>query len=260
MGSLALAGIRTRQLPAELQRDPVNVVLGALFALGASATLFLLAHRALRWVAGWLEGDALRSRVASALTSFATAALALALAAAIVAALPGAERFDPRLARLAVFLVVLVIPFTGGWLFDLGRRLEGARAEALASARAWDREHYRILRDLGRRTAALEEEERRLAEVEAQRAAVLERLRTLQRRAAAAERLAADAAGEEGQELARLAQAVGTALELDRYRYLRLACARGQPMPGPEATTAPAGPPPLRAGREVAEPKLGLAG
>ena len=42
------AGIRTSDLPAELYRTPMGVVLGSVFALGASASLFLFAHLALR--------------------------------------------------------------------------------------------------------------------------------------------------------------------------------------------------------------------
>jgi hypothetical protein len=255
---LALAGLPPRQLAAELQRDPLRIALGALFTLGASTSLFVAAHLARRRVAGWFALDAAHGRRAPAVLAIATIATIAAVSGSI--ALRGAgPSLDAVYAPGALFLALLVVPFTGGWLFELGRRMERARAEATALARAWDADHYRVLRDLGRRTAALAEEEQRLTSLESRRSAILQRTRALQQRAATAERLAADAAAEEHQELARMAQAVGTALERDRYHYVRLACSRGL-VARPDPLPAGPVPPALRGARDVPEStKLGLA-
>ena len=258
---LGAAGVRTRHLASELQRDPAGVVLGLLFALGASASLFLFGHLALRRGVESAGGPPDTGRRAwTAVFTVAATAAALAMAWSIAALRPGVGgAVDLRYARLALFLVALAVPLTAAWLLGLGRRLDAARAEAQALARAWDREHYQTLAEVSRRAAVLADEEQRLARLEEQRSAAVRRARALQQRAAAAERLAEDAAGEEEEELAALAQAVTAALELDRYEYVRQACRRGLPVE-PGRLQAAAAPPVRAAPAEVSGHNLGLAG
>jgi hypothetical protein len=111
--------------------------------------------------------------------------------------------------------------------------------------------------ELSRRATAHAEEARRLASLESERAAALRRLQALQQRAATAERLAADAAEAEAQELSLLAQALYASLELDRYEYLRQAGMRGISA----QRSQPAAPTPARVHepRGEGERNLGLA-
>jgi hypothetical protein len=242
--SLEAAGIRTHDLAGELHRNPVGLVLGGVFALGASASLFLFAHLALRRTLDVFEGlPEARRRGWLVGASSAAALLAAAMAWSMAGMRPGAAHpVDLVYARCTLFLIALAIPFTTAWMLRLARALEAARADALARARAWDGEHYRAYSDLSRRAAALAEEEHRLARLEADRAAAARRIRVLQQRSIDAQRLAADAADEEEAELARLAQGIVASLELDRYEYMRQATARGlvaAPRQGPAPTPAP---------------------
>ncbi len=252
---LEASGVRTRDLAAELHRNPAGVVLGSAFALGASVSLFVLAHVALRRCLDLLEAQPEPSRRAwRAVVSLGASALAAAVAWSIASVRPGVQRpVDLVYPRLALFLVALAIPVTTAWLLRVARRLQDAREAALALARAWNLEHYRSLHELARRNAALAEEEQQLASLEADRAAALRRLQALQQRVATAERLAADAAATEAQELAQVAEAIAAGLELDRYEYLRQAGAHGAPAPVPK------GPAPVREPEGAGERNLGLA-
>ena len=238
---LEASGIRTRDLGAELHRNPAGVVLGSIFALGASVSLFVLAHLALRRFLDLFEAQPEPSRRAwRAAVSLGASALAAAVAWSIASVRPGALRSaDFGYTRLTLFLVALAIPITTAWLLRLARRLQDVRDAALALARAWDQEHYRSLAEISRRAAALAQEQQRLAELEGDRGAALRKLHALQQRAATAERLAADAAQVEAQDLARVAQAIETALELDRYEYVRQAGERAPAGARPKAA-APA--------------------
>jgi hypothetical protein len=242
---LEAAGIRTADVVQEAHRNPLAVALGLLFALGASASLFLFASIALRRLMDLVEAQpASRQTALAALGSLAACAAAAAMAWSIADMRPGGRRpVDLAYARTTVFLVSLAIPATTAWLLRLARRLDEVRDVALAQARAWDQVHYRKLQELGRYAAVAAEEERRCARLEADRALALRRLRILQQRAAAAERLAADAADTEEQELLKVAQAVTAALELDRYEYLRQGRAHGVPR---VRAAAPAGDGPPR--------------
>jgi hypothetical protein len=238
----AAAGVRTADLAAELHRDPVALGFGVLFALGASLSLFLFAHFALTRALDVLEAQpAARRRAFAAAGAVAATAVAAAMAWSVAGARSGAaDALDPRYTRAVVFLVVLAIPVTVAWLLAVARRHDAARDAALRDAAAWDREHYRALAEVSRHAAALAEEQRRLADLEAERDAALRQLQALQRRAALAERLAADAADAEEADLARLVQAVAAGLELDRYAYLRAADAHaGALAPEPRAAAAP---------------------
>ncbi len=225
MPCLEAAGIHTLDLPAELRRNPVGVVMGGVFALGAAASLFLLAHVALRRGIEAFSAQAEdRQRFWGGCAAVGAAGLAVAMAWSIAGLRPGAGReVDARYAQATLFLVALAIPITTAWLLRIGRAMNAARAQAHALATAWDQAHYRTLAEIGRRAAALGEEERRLGRLESDRAATVRRLRALQARSVAAERLASDAADDEEQELARIAQAIAAGLELDRYEYLRQA-------------------------------------
>jgi hypothetical protein len=255
---LEAGGVRTRELAGELQRNPGAVVLGSIFALGASVSLFVLAHVALQRGLDLLEAQSEASRrVWRATVSLGASALAAAVAWSIVSVRPGTRPVDPGTTRLMLFLVALAIPIATAWLLRLAWRLQDARNAALVLARAWDQEHYRSLMELSRRAAAHAEEERRLACLEGERAAALRRLQALQQRVATAERLAADAAEAEAQELSQLAQALVASLELDRYEYLRQVATRGLSLQRPHGT-APL-PAPVRDPRGEGERNLGLA-
>ncbi len=255
---LEAAGIRTRDIAAELVRNPVGVALGSVFALGASVSLFALALLALRRGGEILEArPAPGRRLWTAAASASAVVFAAAMAWSIAGARPSVHRsVDLGHARMTLFLGSLTIPITTAWLVRVASGLQAAREAAVALARSWDQEHYTSLAGLSRRAAVLAEEERRLARLEADRAEALRHLRGLQQRNATAERLAADAADQEEQALARLAQAITAALELDRYEYVRHAAAHGIPVERRQALTADAPPVPPRG--EVSE-HLGLA-
>jgi hypothetical protein len=176
---------------------------------------------------------------------------------------PGASRpVDLEYARVTLFLIALAIPLTTAWLMELAKQMNEERAEALGLARAWDHEHYRSFAELSRRAAALAEEERRLMRLEAERLTAVRRMRALQQRVITAERMAADAADEEEQDLLRLGQSIAASLELDRYEYVRQATALGlpierRPVPG---STGGGGPPAPSPARNDVEHGLGLAG
>ena len=149
------AGIRTSDLSAELHRTPMGVVLGSIFALGASASLFLFAHLALRRGLELFQAQAeARRRLLTALAAAAAALLAVAMAWSIAGVRPGTMRaVDLRYARWTLFLIALAIPAATAWMLRTARELDAARAEALAKARAWDHEHYRSYAELSRRAA-----------------------------------------------------------------------------------------------------------
>jgi hypothetical protein len=258
--SLEAAGIRTADLAGELHRNPLAVVFGSLFALGSSASLFLFAHLGLRRALDLFEAQPEpRRRAWAAAGAGGALALAVAMAWAVAGMRPGPHgAVDPGYARIALFLVALAIPLTVAWLLDVARRHDLVRDAALALARAWDQEHYRSLAELSRDAGRLAEEERRLARLEGERAAAVRRLRALQQRGMAAERLAADAADAEDAELARLAQAVVSGLELDRYEYARHAGLRASRSALPPEQRAAAPSAAEGQGHEV-ERNLGLA-
>ncbi|HEX8907925.1 MAG TPA: hypothetical protein VF805_01905 [Anaeromyxobacteraceae bacterium] len=259
---LEAAGVHTLDLQAELRRNPVGLVLGGLFALGASSSLFVFAHQALRRGRDLFGEQPGRRRLWTGVAATGALALAISMAWSIAGMRPGVSRpVDLEYARVTLFLIALAIPLTTAWLMRLARRMGEERAEALAQARAWDQEHYRAFAELSRHAAALGEEEHRLARLEAERLAAVRRLRALQQRGMTAERMAADAADEEEQELARVSQAMAASLELDRYEYVRQATARGLPVERRPASGPPVGGPstPAPVHRDIGH-GLGLAG
>jgi hypothetical protein len=257
--SLSLAGVSTAHLVAELRHNPLAVGFGALFAVGAATSMFVFAHLGVRRLVAAGPASA-RQTWAGVL---AAAAVAAAIAWSIASVRPGGRGpLDPRYVQLALFLAALAIPFTAAWLLALSRRLDAIRDAALAHARAWDAEHYRVLADLSRRARIVADEERRLARFESERAAAATRLRSLHERGATAERLAADAVEADEEQLARAARAIVAALELDRYEYLRQAMgAVRAPSPERETRAAPIAPVPApEEAAERVERNLGLAG
>ncbi len=257
---LEAAGVGTQDITAELYRNPVGVVLGSIFALGAAVSLFVLVHVALRRGLEILEAQpGPGRRLWGGTVSASAAALAAVMVWSIASTRPGAHRpIDHDHACVTLFLIALAIPITTAWLLRASRRLQDARESAAALARRWDQEHYRSLAGLSRRAAALAEEDRRLARLEAERGEAMGRLRGLQQRLATAERLAADAADVEQQELARLAQAIAASIELDRYEYVRQAAAHGISVERRKAPTPT--PPPTRPALGDVPEHLGLAG
>lgn len=250
MPVMEAAGVQTSALRDEVGRAPAAVVLGAVFALGAAVSLFYFADLAVRQAVRLFESLSGAARAwCNALTSVAALGFAAAVSWSIAGLRPGAAALvDMEYARFTLFLLALALPITTSCLLQLGRKLQARRAEALAAALAWDQRHSRALSSWSRRASALAVEERELAHLEEDRASALRRLRALRQRAQVAERQAAEAAEAEAQEIDRLCHAVTSALELDRYEFLRQLGSRVAVQPRPQ------GP------RREAERSLGLAG
>lgn len=251
---LAGAGIDPGALQPEMGRRPGEVVAVLLFALGVAAALFALARAGLS-AAGALargEGDATRRRWLAA-TGSGAAALAMLVAGA-VASLPRTAASHGAAAGASLALLLLAVPVGAALLLGVMRRWDEARAAEQAAALAWDRERARALAERARRLEELEwAAEERLA-LERQREAARKRLRELHARAIAVGRLAAEEVERDRAALARLAQALVAALELDRYQFVRQATARGAlelvsarrrrpPEPRPSTFDAPPAPP-----------------
>ncbi len=207
---------------------PGDVASLALFAVGVTAALFVLSHAALSAGAALLAGepDKVRARWLAA-TGLASGALA-AMVAASVAALPHPDAPSSP-SGVAVALLLLAVPVGAALVVRAAARLEAARDEELSRALAWDRERALSLAERARRLEELRWAEDEEADLERQREAARKRLRELSARAKALARLATDAAEKERAGLARLAQGIVAALELDRYAYVRCASARGAP-------------------------------
>lgn len=240
---LAAAGISAASPEAALAAAPVAAALGLLLALGAGAAAFAFAGVALSRAADALDEAAPpRRRVLLVLAAAGTAIAA----AGVAAAATSADR------RLQTALVV-TLPFAAAFLWRWSARLQRIRSGALDAALAWDRERAREDVERGRRIEALEAERSALRALEAERERARRRLRALHRRAVDAERQAQVAARAEARRLDRLAEGLASALELDRYLFLRLSAER----------THAAAPRPVRAARlgsAVATDPLGMAG
>jgi hypothetical protein len=229
-------GVRTADLPGELQRNPAGVVLGVVFAAGAAVSLFYFADLAVRRTAELVDGLSQRARLAlTAAAAIGSLAVAAAISWAITGLPPGAQRADAEYARATLFLLALALPVTTACMLRLARRVQATRDAALRRAVEWDQAHYRILSDWSRSASALASAERALTRVDAARVEAVRRLRMLQQRALLAERFAAEAAAEEEQELERLCNAAISALELDRYGFLRMVGPASAPVAHPRA-------------------------
>ncbi|HYG67257.1 MAG TPA: hypothetical protein VD838_06345, partial [Anaeromyxobacteraceae bacterium] len=212
---LAAGGVDPSLLGIAAQTDPLGVALGLVFALGAAAAIFALAHVAVsRAVDVFAETPAERRRRYLGATSAGAALVSGAVAG--TALVPG---------RWPIVVLLVAVALAAAFLFRLANRLQDARAGAVLSALAWDRERFVELTERGRRVQVLEWATEELRAIEADRLAARRRLRALQRRAIDAERHASEAQVAEARQLEKLADSLVTALELDRYLFIRLASA-----------------------------------
>jgi hypothetical protein len=214
---LALSGHDAGALGAEAARDPVGLGLALAFALGAATSVFVLADAAVRRAAelvGGAEGSRRRRWLAAIAASAAAAAIALATVGAGLAPDPA-----PRAVLLSA------IPFATALLLRAAAALAAVRAVSLEAALAWDRARVREAAERAQRTDALALARADVARLEAERGRAARRLRALQARAIAADRTAAEEADARARSLDRLSDALASALELDRYAFVRLASA-----------------------------------
>lgn len=218
------SGLDPAELAAELGRRPGEVAAALAFALGVSAALFGLVHAGLgAGVALACDGPEARRRRFLALGAAGAAALAVLLALA-VAALPrpdGVAGTGPSLA-----LLLVAVPVGAALALRSARRLEEARAVDEADALAWDRERALSLAARARRLEEIDLAEDEQRTLERQRDGARRRLRELSARAVEAGAIAREAREAEQAALARLAQGLVGALELDRWEFVRQATAR----------------------------------
>lgn len=223
---LRSGGMDPTNLAAEALRRPAEVAFASVFSLGVAAAVFALADAALTAGLALFRGDAddrRRRWLASALLGAGSLAVLLASAVAALPSPPEAPRPPPT----SFVLLLVSVPLAATLIVRGARRNEEQRAVELGAALAWDRERARALAERVRRLEELawaEEQERAL---ERQRDATRRRLRELNARAVAAARIATEAERRERAALARLAQSLVGALELDRYEFIRQASARG---------------------------------
>jgi hypothetical protein len=212
---LAAGGVDPALLGLAAHSDPLGVALGLVFALGAAAAIFALAHVSIsRAVDVFAETPVERRRRYLGATSGGAALVAAAVAG--TALVPG---------RWPIVVLLVAVALAAAFIFRLASRMQGARAGAVAAALGWDRARYAELADRARRVQVLEWATDELRQIEADRLAARRRLRALQRRAIEADRHAAEAQVAEARQLERLADSLVTALELDRYLFIRLASA-----------------------------------
>jgi hypothetical protein len=240
---LAACGIHAASPEAAVAAAPVPAALALVLALGAAAAALAFAGVALSRAADAIdEAAAPRRRVALALGACGSAAGTAAVAAAATS--------SDRPLQLAL---LVTLPFAGALLWRWSARLQRVRAGALDAALAWDRDRTREGVERGRRIEALEAERSALVAIEAERDRARRRLRALHRRAVDADRHAGFAARAEARNLDRLAEGLASALELDRYLYIRLAAER-------DTALLPRPARPTRVGAAVATDSLGMAG
>ena len=198
-----------------------------LFALGVAAALFALARSGLSAAAALARGEGEPARRRWLAATGAGAGALAALVAAAVASLPRAPTGHAAAPGVSLALLLLAVPLGAALALAAARRWDDARTAEEAAALAWDRERALALAERARRQEEIawaEEEHRRL---EQQRDAARRRLRELNARAVDVARTAAEDAERERAALARLAQGLVAALELDRYEFVRQATARG---------------------------------
>lgn len=238
---LAASGI-SGSPEAALTSAPVPAALALVLSVVAAAAALAFAGVAIARAADAIDEAApARRRSALALASFGAALSAAAVAAAATS--------EHRLVQLAL---LVALPFAGALLWRWSSALQRARAGALDAALAWDRDRAREGVERGRCLQALETERAALAAAELERDRARRRLRALHRRAVDAERQAGFAARADARRLDRLAEGLASALELDRYLYIRLAAERDHDLlPRPAR--------PTRVGAAVATDSLGMA-
>lgn len=219
------AGVDPRSLGDEIGRRPAEVVFVSVFALGVAAGVFALVHAGLAAAAALVRGDCeARRRRWLAATSAGSPALAAVVAAAL-ATLPAGVA--PGAPPASFALLLLAVPVAAALLLLAARHGEEGRAGEAAAALAWDRERARALAERARRLEEVAWADDEVRGLEHRRDVARRRLRDLNARAVAAARIAEEARRLEHAALARVAQSLVGALELDRWEFVRQASARG---------------------------------
>jgi hypothetical protein len=210
---LEAQGIRQDALAAALRAAPLPGVLALVFSVGAAAAVFAFASVALERAAELLEAvPAPQRRKLLGVAGLLSAVLAAAVAAAATAPGGWAQR-----------VLLFVVPFAAAVLLRVAARLSAARDTALAAALAWDRNLARDVAERARRSEVVDQMRAEVERCETERDEAQRRLRALEKRAVAADRLAAERARDQARRLDRLSESFAAALELDRYVFVRLA-------------------------------------
>jgi hypothetical protein len=252
-------GIEPDALALEAVRRPAEVGFASVFALGVAAGVFALTHAALAAGLELFRGDTDdRRRRFLAASTVGAGTLAALVASAVAALQPDVGHYPPS---AAFVLLLLAVPLAAALALRAARRHDEARDLELAAALAWDRERARALAERGRRLEELDWAEEETRRLERQRDAARRRLKEVNARAVAAARIVAESERRERATLARLAQSLVGALELDRYEFVRQASARGahelvsprrrppEVRPSFDEATAPVAAPAVEAGR-----------
>lgn len=241
--ALAAAGLPSLGVDEALRSAPVPAALALLFALGGATAVLAFAGIAVGRAAEALDDAAGASRRALLMATSLVAAL---LAGGVAAAAASLDAW-------AHALLVATVPFAAAALLRWAAALDRRRSGALDAALEWDRDRAREALERGRHAEVIGAAEAELRAVEAELAAARRRVRSLHRRAVDAERYALLATRAEAHRLERLTEGLASALELDRYLFIRLSAERAH-------TTVER---PARAGRlepAVATERLGIAG
>ncbi len=222
---LRSAGVDARSLAIEASRRTADVAFVAVFALGVAAALFALAHAGLEALGAAYRGDADVRRRRWLVAAGAGAGAASTVVASAIAALP----FAPAggMPRWTFVALLLAVPVAATLVLRAARSEAEARGAEIAGALAWDRDRTTALADRARRVEEISLGEAQERDLEQRRDAARRRLREINARAIEAERLARETARRERRALARVAQSLVAALELDRYEFARQASARG---------------------------------
>jgi hypothetical protein len=245
------AGLDPTRLGAEAARAPADATFAAIFALGVAVALTALAHAALEAAGAALGGDPADPRRR---WNLGIALCAPAVAAALAAAVTALPARGQGAGRAPLVVLLVAVSFAAALALRAAARDAARRREDLAAALTWDRERARALAERSRRLEEVDWAEDDARTLERERDAARRRLEALSARAAAAGRVAEENARRERAAMAHLAENLVSALELDRYDFVRQASARGaddlvaprrrkvaEPPPAAAAEPAPAG-------------------
>lgn len=221
---LSSAGMDPSALPLEVTRRPHEVAFAAVFALGIAAGLFGLARTALRALDALATDQAAGRGRGWHWAAAVGAALLAVIVALALATLPAPASALPAWSS-AVLLVAVPVGVT--LVLRVASALGEKRADQIYAALLWDRERAQAIAERARRIEELSWAQELEQDLERQRESARARLRDVSARAQAASRLAATAEHRERTSLSRLAQSLMSALELDRYEFVRQATALG---------------------------------